>query len=205
MADAALSITISSDDLSTLQDLPGQIETLARTAQHALEAVRTGADTGNPVGALISGLSDLGDAVGEIPALEPLVAPIRDLAAQLPESALGDAAAVGAAIDRVLGLFGPLKDAVLSGRIEEDLTGFIRQALEQTGGLFTPGDEVTALMGELETFFRLLRSMLGWQDHPPSPEDVAELIARALAGMAPDLLDAPSRALEAALTPLEEL
>ena len=49
-------LTISAEDLATLQNVPQQIATLATNAQQALAAVRSGADSGNPVGALLSGL-----------------------------------------------------------------------------------------------------------------------------------------------------
>lgn len=75
-------LTISAEDLATLQDVPQQIATLATNAQQALAAVRSGADSGNPVGALLSGLQTLGDEAAQLPNIDSLLGPIRDLAQQ---------------------------------------------------------------------------------------------------------------------------
>ena len=66
-------LTISAEDLATLQDVPQQIATLATNAQQALAAVRSGADSGNPVGALLSGLQTLGDEAAQLPNIDSLI------------------------------------------------------------------------------------------------------------------------------------
>jgi hypothetical protein len=195
-------LTISADDLATLQNVPQQIETLANAATQALAAARSGADSGNPVGALFAGLQNIGDEAAQLPAIEPLLAPIRALAEKLPVNALGDVQAIGAEIDQVLGMFGPLKDGLLSGKIDQDLTGFVEKTIGDLGSLFKPGEEVTSLLGELEQFLKLFKGMLGWKASAPSADDVAALIARGLAGMAPDLLSGPTAALNALMAPL---
>lgn len=201
----SFALTLSVDDLATLQNVPQQIATLANTAQQSLAAVRSGAAGGNPVGALFAGLQTLGDEAAQLPAIEPLLAPIRDLAQQLPTSALGDIQAIAAEIEQVLALFGPLKDGLLSGRIDQDVTGFIEKTIGDLGSLFKPGAEVTSLLGELEQFLNLFQSMLGWKDRQPSADEVANLIARGLAGMAPDVLDKATTALSAVLAPLADV
>ncbi|MDB6062009.1 MAG: hypothetical protein JWM78_2112 [Verrucomicrobiaceae bacterium] len=198
----SFALTISADELATLQNVPQQIATLANTAQQSLAAVRSGANAGNPVGALFSGLQTLGNEAAQLPAIEPLIAPIRDLASQLPASALADVQAIGAEIEKVMALFGPLKDGLLSGGIDQDVTGFIEKTIGDLGSLFKPGEEVTSLLGELEQFLKLFKAMLGWKDSAPNADDVAALIARGLAGMAPDLLSGATAALNSVLAPL---
>ena len=198
-------LTISAEDLATLQDVPQQIATLATNAQQALAAVRSGADSGNPVGALLSGLQTLGDEAAQLPNIDSLLGPIRDLAQQLPASALGDIQAIGAEIEQVLALFGPLKDSLLSGSIDQDVTGFVEKTIGDLGSLFKPGEEVTSLLGELEQFLKLFQAMLGWKDHAPSADEVTALIARGLAGMPPDLLSTATTALHGILAPLVDI
>ena len=199
------SISISPGDLETLRSVPVQIAALATTATRALEAVRAGADSGNPVGALLAGLSDLSAQAGRLPSIEPLLAPVRRLTASLPGGALADLTAIGGEIDRVLGLLGPLKDTVLSGKLDQDLADIIARTLESAGSLFKPGDEVRRVLGELESALGVFRSVIEWQHRPPRADEVAELIARGLAGMPPGLLAAPAAALDAALAPLASL
>lgn len=201
----SFSLNISADDLSTLAQVPQQIATLAGNAQQALAAVRNGADSGNPVGALFSSLQALGDQAGQLPGIDALLGPIQELANKLPGNALGDLQHIGAEIDKVLALFGPLKDGLITGSIDQDVTGFIEKTIGDLGSLFKPGAEVTSLLGELEQFLKLFQAMLGWKDRAPTADEVAALIARGLAGMAPDLLSKATAALDAVLAPLSNI
>jgi len=199
------SIAISPGDLETLRSVPAQIATLASTATRTLEAVRAGADGGNPVSALLAGLSSLSEQAGRLPSIEPLLGPVRQLTASLPRGALADLTAIGGEIDRVLGMLGPLKDTVLSGKIDQSLTDAIARTLDSTGSLFQPGGEVGRVLGDLEDALGVFRAVVEWQHRPPRPDEVAELIARGLAGVPPNLLAAPAAALDAALAPLASI
>jgi len=202
---ASFNLTISAGDLATLRDVPRQIESLATTAKQVLEGARSGASSGNPVGALFAGLETLGGEAARLPAIEPVLAPLRELAGRLPASALADAQAIGAEIDKVLALFGPLKDDLLSGKVDRDLGAFAEKTIGELGNLFKPGDEFTSLFRELETLLQLFKAVLGWANRAPPVADVVAVLSRGLAGMPTDLLAGPQAALEAALAPLAQL
>jgi hypothetical protein len=205
MAAVTVNIGLSPTELTTLQNTPGQIIALINTARQTLEAVRSGADTGNPFGALLGTLSTLSQQAEQLPAIDSLLAPARDLLGDLPSGALADIAEIRAAIEQVLGLLGPLKDVLLTGDLESAFQQALDTAQEAVGRLFRENDEVSQVQQGLAEFFRLFRVMLGWQTQTPRPEEVVDLLSRALVGVAPDLLHAPVVALEAALAPLGNL
>lgn len=205
MAGLSLSITISPDDLELIQTLPRQVETLVKTTRQGLDGILAGSDSDNALGALLGGLPNIAHVAEELPALEELIGPLRDLVGELPATSLADIEQIEAAIGEVMQLFGPLVEALAQGGIEPGLQTAITKALEGIGGLLRENDEIAAVTGELQEFFTLFRQMLSWASHPPPPEAVAELLCRALIGIAPDLLAAPAAALETLFAPLGQL
>ncbi len=204
MPEASLNISISAEDLARLRDLPQQIESLAESARQALDAIRTGVDSGNPVGALIGGLETLVEEAGQLPAVESIVAPLQELVGQLPEQALGDVASVGRDVDQVMGLFGPLREILLSGNLEQAVEKQKDKILDLAESLGQESAELGQLGGELQEFVRLFGQVGRWKESPPEPEEVAQLLSRLLLGLPLDMLGDAESVLDSALEPFEK-
>ncbi|MEO6121582.1 MAG: hypothetical protein ABIW46_01205, partial [Acidimicrobiales bacterium] len=206
MSGALVEITgLPAGDLARLAELPGQIESVVAAAHAALEAVSSGQDAANPLAAVLAGLSGLVEQAGSVPALGELVAGVQGLLDGLPSGALGDLAALGEAVEEVVGLFGPLASAFRSGGVEQALSAAL--AAVTSVGLDVgrgPAQLPDALAG-LDDLFAMVATLVSWRTSPPSPEGLADLVARAFAGVPLDLLDAPAAALEAALAPLDDI
>jgi hypothetical protein len=198
-------INITADQIALLGNLPGQIEALVNTTRQTLESIRDGTSDSNPVSVVFQSLSTLAVQAQQLPSLDPLLAPAREVVDALPSRALTDVAQVAQSIESVLNLFGPAKDVLVSGNIQGAFEEGLSRALDAAGRLFQENDEIRTVHRELEEFFRLFRMMLDWPQRPPRPEDVTDLLSRALAGIPPDILEAPFRALENVLEPLGRL
>lgn len=205
MAAATLTINVSAADLVKLKDLPAQVEGIINQSQQLLEGVRNGDDPSNAFSGLLGNLSDLASEAKQVPELTALIQPIQDLVAKLPTSALGDLQAIGNAIEGVLGFFGPLKDVMLSGNIEQALRTAVEKVFDQSSGLFEPPAEVNAVHAGLEDFLGLFGAMMNWQTSAPQPEKVVDLLSRAVIGIPHNLLEGAVGQLELALQPLFEL
>lgn len=199
------SLAISPGDLALLQQIPQQIASVANTVTSTIGAIQNGEDTGNPLGALFGGLSSLSEQAGSLPSISALVAPLQELAAELPGGTIGDLTAIGAEIEELLGLFGPLKDKLLSGEVDASLSQAATQAIDQLRALVTPSDEVTRAFAEAQDAIGLLRTALEWQHRAPRVEELVDLLGRGIAGVGPDLLKEPAAALERVLGPLEAI
>ena len=186
-----LDLAIDPDALAQITELPDQVRAVIEEAQAALDAAGAAAG-GNPLAALPGALGGLADLVGDLPALDGL-AGLADL---LPDAPI-DGTEVGAAIERLTGLLGPLAEVLAGDDLEGAMAGAVAQAGEIGAQLVPRGDEVTAVLAQLQELLGFLGALDGWGPSTPAPE-VARLLARALVGAGPDLLDAPAAALDAA-------
>ena len=208
MPEASLTITIegiSPEQLQQLAELPAQVETLLGSAKADLERVLDGQASGNPLSDLLETLAGLAEQAGNLPDLPDLARPFSDLLGELPTGGLADLTQVRVSIDGALGLFGPLKETLLTGDLEQVLQDGLDKSLDLVSGLRGQSDALAGPLRELAEFFRLFGALLGWSDRPPRPEEVVDLLSRALLGFGPDLLARPVAALEVALAPLDEL
>src|SRR5436853_1468288 len=205
MATATLTINVSAEDLAKLKDLPAQVEGIVKQTKGLLDTVKSGGNPSNALSGLLGNLSSLAGEAKEIPALDSLLAPIQDLMSKLPTGAIGDLKAVASAIEEVLGFFGPLKDAIFSGNIEQAVLEGLTKVLDQSGDLFKPGSDVLSAQSSLTEFFDLFGVMLKWNSSAPHPEEVVRLLSRALIGIPHDIFEEAETHLEAALQPLFEV
>jgi hypothetical protein len=203
----SISATINADagQLQNLEDIPRRIETLVETARTALEAVRSGQDNGNPLGALLTALGGVGEVSQQLPSFDAVLQPISEVTGRLPDRALADIAATRASVETALGFFGEGKDLILSGQLDQALEQGVGRVLDAATSRLRPGDEVNAMFGELAEFFRLFSSLLEWRSRPPSADQLADFLARVLIGAPRDLLERPVQLVDAALRPLEQL
>jgi hypothetical protein len=203
----SISATINADagQLQNLEEIPRRIETLVETARTALEAVRSGQDGGNPLGALLTALGGVGEVSEQLPSFDAVLQPISEVTGRLPDRALADIAATRASVESALGFFGEGKDLILSGRLDQVLEQGVGRVLDAATSRLRPGDEVNAMFGELAEFFRLFGSLLEWRSRPPSAEQLADFLARVLIGAPRDVLQRPVQLVDAALRPLEQL
>lgn len=194
-----LDLHIDAGDLGQLTELPTQILAAVATARQALDGADTAA-TGNALGDLgtlpgrFGDLPDLGSALGGLTGLGDL------LPAGLPASAAGAVEALG----HITGMLAPLARLV-----DGDPAQLVAAAVDRLGGLTATVAQQSAdaagVAGELRQFFTLLASLEGWTSHPPSADEVAALVAKALIGADLDLLAAPVAALERTLGALERV
>ena len=205
MATATLAINVSPEDLAKLKDLPAQIETIVKQSKDLLDSIRNGGNPENAFSGLLGNLSGLAEEANQIPELQEVLQPIKNLLQELPSGALADLNAITKLIDDVLGLFGPLKDALLSGKIGDALEGAVEKVLGDTGQLFQFNDDVTAALSGLKDFFSLFGSMLHWKDAAPKPEEIVQLLSLALIGIPHDALAEVSGHIESAFQPLAAL
>jgi hypothetical protein len=198
-------VNVSAEGLQGLQQLPGQIESLVNGARQALEAIQRGEDGGNALGSLLAGFDALGQSSGELPALDSALAPLRDLAGGLPDRALADLTSIRGAVDEALAMFGPVKDLIMSGQLDRAMEEGVGRVLDVAASQLRPGDEVNEVLGNLEEFFTLFRSVLDWSHHPPTPAAAARVFAAILIGAPDDLLARPAEILESALSRLDDV
>ncbi len=204
MAALDLSIDIPPEDLAAIQTLPRQVETLVATTRQGLDAILSGTQSDNALSELLGDLPEVAALAGELPDLEGIIAPLRQVVDDLPVD-LTDTRAIEAAIDEVISLFGPLVEEVRQGGIDAGLQNALAKAVEGLGRLLTSNDEISTVTRELEQFFSLFRQLLAWEATTPAPDEVAALLARSLIGIAPDLLAAPAAALDGLFAPLDDL
>lgn len=205
MPAGTLTINVSAEDLAKLKDLPAQVETIIKQSQQLLNSVRSGENPSNAFSGLLGNLSHLAGEASQIPELGALLGPIQDLLSKLPSGALADLKAITGAIEGVLGFFGPLKEALLAGKIDEVMEKAVAKVFDQVGDLFKPSDEVKAAQEGLTEFFDLFGAMMKWKTAAPRPEEAVNLLSRALIGIPHNLLEEPAAHLEAALRPLSEV
>lgn len=203
---ASLSIPgLSSGDLQNFIDLPGQIASLLGPAKDSLGSIKGGSDSGNPLSGVFSTITSLAGTAGNLPSLDGILGPIQNLLGQLPTGQLGDVKQASAGVQGFLGLLGPLAEAIASGNLDQAFQQALQKGLELAGNLRTSNDSISAIEGELTEFFRLFQSLLSWGTKAPAPEEVVQLLSRALAGVPHDLLSQVSTALEGSLAPLASL
>jgi hypothetical protein len=202
MAIATLTINVSAGDLAKLKDLPAQIQTIVTQAKQLLDSIRSGGNPENALSGLLGNLSNLAGEAKQVPELGELLHPIQELLSKLPAGAMGDLKAIVHAIEEVLAFFGPLKDVLLSGHIEEVFKQAVDKVFDQAGKLFQPNDEVRSAQAGLEEFLSLFRTMIGWRNSAPQPHEVVDLLSRAIIGIPHNLLEDAANRLESALTPL---
>ena len=196
---------LSANDIAELRRLPEQVEAVLRIAQQAIEGVRSGADGAHPLGAMFGALSGIARDAESIPGIETLVGSLRELLDGLPTGRLADAGQLGAAIDEVLQLLGPVRDILASGNVEHTLRRQADRIVDLAATLGKETGELAQLGDEVREFFALFGQMIRWKDAPPAPDEVARILARALAGLPLDLLAEAERALDLALRPLADL
>ena len=196
---------LSPEDLSKLQALPAQVEALVKTAKAGVDAVRSGASGGNPLSALFSTLVDVGGKAQSLPGAGDLMADVQKLVDALPSGTLADLPKITQAIEELLTLFGPLRDAILKGNWESVIGQVVDKAGEAVSSLGQETSEIAALYQPLRDVFGLLGELLSFRSHLPKPEDVARVLAKALVGVDGDFLDKPNQALNAALEPLSAI
>ena len=202
-------VTVSINGLSAAQieqivALPQTIETLLGGSRADLDRVLSGDGADNPLSGALGSLSGLAEVAGSVPDLPDVVAPIQELMAGLPTTALADVSQVSGAIEATFDLLGPLKDVIRSGDLDRLLLERMDDALDRVGGMQVGGD-AGRISADLAEFFRLFRALVGWGGKTPPAGEVADLIARTLIGIGPDLLAAPAAALDRALGPLDDL
>lgn len=205
MVSISASITVSGDGMAALTNLPRDIEALAAQAIAALEAVRKGEDAGNPLGALVAQLDSLARDPNILPALDTVLAPLRDLAGSLPQRALADIAAVRGSIDEILAMFGPVVDLVRQGELDKAIEEGARRVIDAAASKLRFGGEAEAGLSRISEFAELFRAIAGWRQRPPTPEEAVRVFSLIFIGAPGDLLAQPMRQLTAALAPLEEL
>lgn len=204
MPSISATLQISTGDLGNLQALPGQLETLVATARQNLQSIADGG-SGNPIGALLGNLDSLGGQAANLPDLGPLIAPVQSLLNDLPTAGFSDLGAMSTRIEEMLDLLGPVKDLVLSGKLDVSLQEGAQRAVEAVGGLLKPGDDVTGLLGQLEQFLKMFQSVQAWRLKAPTPQAFVELLGPLLIGVPTDLLEKPYVQLRAALDPLRHV
>jgi hypothetical protein len=207
MSDLASRVTgLSSTQLEDLVALPGQIETLIRTAQATIQAIENGEDPSNPLSALFGSLGEIAESAENVPGIQDLLGRVRELIDELPTGDIGDLGAITRAVEGVLEMFGPVRETLLSG----DIAGAVERAAGRVQELVSGfgqggGDPLSRLTGSLGDFFRLFGQVARFREAPPSSDELAELLCRAFVGAPLDVLSGASSALEESLAPLESL
>ena len=145
MTAATLTINLSAEDLDLIVHLPEQVETLVTTARGGMDGILQGTDGTNALSGLLGGLATLADDARQAPGIDQLLEPLQGLLAELPAGALADVEQVTSAIEEVLRLFGPLREAVAAGGLEQGVQAAIETALEASSHLLTQNDELTQM------------------------------------------------------------
>jgi hypothetical protein len=196
---------LSGEQLAQFAAAPKQIEQLLKTASGVLDGALAGKLPENALSGLFSTFETLTADAGKVPGLDALFAPVKELVSKLPAADLADASKIAASIGQFLELFGPLKDALLSGKMEERVGEALSQSLEKVTGLVRENEQIGQMFGELEEFFGLFRSLVGWKTTAPHPDELVHFFSRVLVGVGPDVFAHASVALDAALVPLNLL
>jgi hypothetical protein len=188
---------LSDEQLAQFAEAPKQIEQLLKTTSGVLD----GALAGELPGDALSGLFD----AENVPGLDALFTPVKELVGKLPSADLADLGEVGASVGKFLDFFGPLKDVLLSGKLEESIGVAVTQALDKVGGLVKENEQIKGMYGELDDFVGLFRMMVSWKTSAPNLDELVNFLSRVLVGVAPDIFVRVSAALKASLGPLDLL
>lgn len=205
MTSISATLQISAGDLSALQALPLQLENLVGTARQSLKSITDGEGNGNAISKLLGNLEVLGGQAASLPDLGPLLVPIQSIVKELPSAGFVSLAALKGGVDETLDVIGPVKDLILSGKLDVTLQEGAQRAVEAVGGLLRPGDATAGPLGQLEQFFLLFQSIHSWRVKPPNPQALVELLAQLLIGTSTDLLEKPYALLRETLAPLDNV
>ncbi|HEY6233979.1 MAG TPA: hypothetical protein VIW69_02610, partial [Candidatus Elarobacter sp.] len=204
--DISVKITgLSADDFKKIVALPQTVETLVTTAKQTLDAVRGGGNAANPASAFFHSLSTLGADVAAIPGLDAVVKPITSLVGELPTQGLPDIKAIESAVEQALGFFGPLKDVIASGNVEQAVEKALKDLVALAGTLDPGSSDLTRALTDVEAFFELFAAIAGWGKAPPDAQSAAAVLGTAIFGLSHDLFGDAASALESALAPLQHL
>ena len=118
MPSISATLQISSSGLADLQAIPQQLESLVNGAQSNLSSIHTGAAAGNPFSALLGNFQGLAGQTANLPDLGPVLAPVQSLAKDLPDAGFASIDHLTRGVDEMLGVFGPVKDLLLAGKLE---------------------------------------------------------------------------------------
>src|SRR5690606_21003954 len=127
------------------------------------------------------------------------LAPVQSLARGLPDAGFVNLSGLSRGVDDVMGVFGPVKDLVLSGKLNMTLEQGAQKAVDLVGGLLKPGDAATSVLTQLERAFDMFRVIQSWDRKTPSPAALADFLGQFLAGVPADLLEKPYAVLRRAL------
>jgi len=105
----------------------------------------------------------------------------------------------------MLGVVGPVKDLLLAGKLNLTLEQGAQKAVDVVGGLLKPGDDSVPILGQLEQFFEMFRSLQSWDQTPPSAQAMADLLGQIFVGVPADLLQKPYSELRAVLDRLSHV
>lgn len=206
MPEIVVQITgLPAEQIANIRNLPGQIEALLNTAKQAIDAVQSGANSGNPAGAFFGSLSSLASQAGEMPELSQVVAPVRELVQSLPTGELGNVGDIASSITSLLERLGPLRDALLSGDFDRAFQEAVGKCFESLEGMTRERDELLSGVGGMQEFFQLFTSMLSWRTTTPNPEAVVHFLSGVLVGLPADVLSRPAAEVERILAPARNL
>jgi hypothetical protein len=205
MPSISATLQISSSGLADLQAIPQQLESLVNGAQSNLSSIHTGAAAGNPFSALLGNFQGLAGQTANLPDLGPVLAPVQSLAKDLPDAGFASIDHLTRGVDEMLGVFGPVKDLLLAGKLNLTLEQGAQKAVDVVGGLLKPGDDSVPILGQLEQFFEMFRSLQSWDQTTPSAQALADLLGQLFVGVPADLLQKPYSALRAVLDPLSHV
>lgn len=205
MPSISATLQISASGLADLQAIPQKLESLVNGARSNLNSIHTGAAAGNPFSALLGNFQALAGQSANLPDLGPMLAPVQSLLKDLPDAGFASIEQLTRGVDEMLDVFGPVKELLLGGKLNLTLEQGAQKALESIGGLLKPGDDSIAMLGQLERFFEMLRSLQSWGEKPPSAQAIADLLGQLLVGVPADILEKPYSTLRAALDPLRHV
>lgn len=199
-----LDLGVDPGTLSRLAELPGIVQDVVDQSTAVIDAIRSGQAPGNPLSDLLGQLTDLAGQLTELPSLDAETGVFGGLADLIPVD-LPDPAALRDGIDVLTAVLQPLADIVSGGDVSNALAIAVEEVVAGGANLVPGGDDVTEVLGQLDELFRLLGAVDRWAAAPPDADAVVDLLSRALIGVAPDLLDTPAAAIDAALSSLDVL
>ena len=204
--DLTIRITgLSVEQLARFADAPKEIENVLKAASGALDGALSGDLSGNAFSGFLKTLDSLAEDAGSVPSIDALIAPVKEIVGKLPAGALADAGKVGASVGSFLEFFGPLKDMLLSGKFEANIGEVVTKSLDKIGGLVKANEETKGMFGEVEEFFGLFNSLVGWKTRAPSADELVRFLSRLLVGVGHDVFARASLSLKASLEPLDLL
>ena len=198
-------LQLTAGDFSNLQALPQQLEALVGTARQNLNSITSDGASGNAISTLLTNLDGLGGQAANLPDLGPLLEPIQSLVRNLPSSDLVSLPELRSGVDQTLSVLGPVKDLILSGKLDGTLEEGAQRAVEAVSGLLRPGDSGSDILGQFQQFFEMFQSLSSWRTRPPSPQALVELLAQLLLGTSTDFLEQPYTLLRTKLDPLRNI